>query len=155
MAMSEDLTARVIAFLDEHNVMSLATSGSDGVHAANLFYTRSHLTLFWVSDPGTRHSRDIEAHARVAATIAAGADDFRTIRGLQIHGSARRISDAARRIELLALMAVRYPFLRRLENAPEALRIAFGKAQIYELSPTDIVLIDNTKGFGHKETLRL
>jgi uncharacterized protein YhbP (UPF0306 family) len=153
--MADDLTARIIAVLDEHYVMSLATWGSEGVHAANLFYARDHLSLCWVSDPDTRHSRDIESHARVAATVAAETDDFRTIRGLQIHGSAQRLSGAGRRIELLALMAIRYPFLRSIQDAPKALRAAFGKAQAYRLSPTDIVLIDNTKGFSHKEILRL
>lgn len=153
--MADDLAARVISFLDEHHVMSLATWGGEAVHAANLFYARDHFTLFWVSDPDARHSQDIEFCARVAATIAADTDDFKAVRGLQIHGSAQRVSNAGRRVELLRLMAVRYAFLRKIEDAPQALKVAFGRAQVYQLSPTEIVLIDNTKGFSHKETLKL
>jgi len=48
--MNSDLTARITAFLDAHHVMSLATVGGDGPHAANLFYARDGYALIWVSD---------------------------------------------------------------------------------------------------------
>jgi uncharacterized protein YhbP (UPF0306 family) len=153
--MEHDLESRIIAFLDEHHVMSLATFGSAGVHAANVFYARDVLSLLWVSDRDSRHSRELETRAEVAATIAAETVDFRTIRGVQIHGTARRLGDAAARSQAEAMLAKRFPFLAQMADAPPALQEAYRKAEVYRLSPYEIVMIDNNRGFGHKETLEL
>ncbi len=153
--MSQDLSERIAAFLDLYHVMSLATSGPDGAHAANVFYVRDAFSLYWVSEADSRHSRDLESDPRVAATVAPDYTDFALIRGVQLHGRAHRVSDTLTRARVLLLMARRYPFLGRLADAPAALRAAYERIQVYRLAPADIVLIDNTKGFGHKETLAL
>ena len=67
---TEDIAARIRAFLDAHHVMSLATLGPDGVHAANLFYACDGFSLLWLSDPQSRHSRELEAESSVSATVA-------------------------------------------------------------------------------------
>jgi uncharacterized protein YhbP (UPF0306 family) len=153
--MSADLVARIAAFLAEHHVLSLATHGRDGPHAANLFYAHDGLALFWVSDPDTRHSRELEADQRVAVTVAGDHTDFSDIKGVQLAGTAARIASAERRAWHLSQLAARYPFLQRLANAPPALQAAYARAAVYRFEPTRAVLIDNTKGFGHKETLDL
>jgi uncharacterized protein YhbP (UPF0306 family) len=152
--MNHDLSRRIAEFLDLYHVMSLSTTGPQGAHAANVFYARDGLSLFWVSDADTRHSRHIEANAQVAATVAPDYSDFATIRGVQIRGTARCVVEADQRARLLALLEARYAFLARLAGGPPALRAAYERIQVYRLSPVEIVLIDNTKGFGHKETLK-
>ena len=92
--------------------------------------------------------------AEVAATVAANSTDFRDIRGVQMHGRAQRVTAAHDRARLIALLETRFPFLATIRDAPPALQAAYQKAQVYQLSPFDIVLIDNSKGFGHKETLK-
>lgn len=136
-----------------YHVVSLATAGPDGPHAANVFYARDGLALIWVSEAESRHSRDIERDPRIAATVAPDYTDFMQIRGVQMHGAARRIADADARARALALLEARYPFLGKLADAPPALREAYRRIGVYRLTPADVVLIDNTKGFGHKETL--
>jgi uncharacterized protein YhbP (UPF0306 family) len=150
-----DPNERIADFLDRHHVLSLATAGTAGAHAANVFYGRDGFSLFWVSDPDSRHSRDIEENRRVAVTVAPDTADFTAIRGVQMHGTARRVVDPARRSRLLTLLATRFPFLARMAAAPPALRAAWLRVDVYELEPSDIVFIDNTQGFGHKDTLRL
>ncbi|MGC2777335.1 MAG: pyridoxamine 5'-phosphate oxidase family protein, partial [Bradyrhizobium sp.] len=102
--MSDDLAERVKNFLDLYHVMSLATLGPDGAHAANLFYARDGLTLFWVSDADTRHSRHIAADPRVSATVAPDYSDFAAIRGLQMRGRAEHVTATMPRVRLLALL---------------------------------------------------
>lgn len=153
--MSADLADRIGAFLAAHHVMSLATSGPNGPHAANLFYACDGLALVWVSEPDTRHSRDIEADSRVAATIAPDYSDFAVIRGVQIAGAARQIVAEDHRMRLLALLETRYSFLRQSAAGPAELRQAYARISVYRLEPARLVMIDNTKGFGHKETLAL
>ena len=153
--MTGDLRERIGAFLDAHHVMSLATSGTAGPHAANLFYACDGLALVWVSDSDTRHSRALAIDSRVAVTVAPDYSDFATIRGVQIAGVARRIEVGDERGRLLTLLQARYPFLGQLANGPPKLREAYARTAVYRLQPTRIVLIDNTQGFGHKETLDL
>jgi len=153
--MNTELAQQIGSFLAAHHVLSLATFGPSGPHATNLFYACDGLALVWVSDPDTQHSRDIEADPRVAATVAPDYSDFADIRGLQISGTARRIAAAAEQASSLAQMEARYPFLKRLAEGPPKLRDAYARTGVYRLQPSRIVLIDNTKGFGHKQTLVL
>lgn len=153
--MTSELSRQIGAFLDAHHVMSLATLGAGGPHATNLFYACDGLALVWVSDPDTQHSREIEADPRVSATIAPDYTDFADIRGVQLTGTARRIVAVGERMRLLARLGVRYAFLGQLASAPAKLREAYARTAVYRLQPARIVLIDNTKGFGHKETLEI
>lgn len=153
-AAQNELRLRIESFLTEHHVMSLATAGPDGPHAANLFYACDGLSLIWISDPKSRHSRELEVQARVATTIAPDYTDFSIIRGVQIWGVAYKVSDSERARQI-AVLETRYAFLRRTAEGPKKMHDAYTQAAIYRLDPKRIVFIDNTKGFGHKETLDL
>ncbi len=152
---TSELAERIARFLDENHVMSLATAGPLGPHAASLFYARDRLGLLWVSDPNSRHSRDLEADARVSATVAPDTADYALIRGAQIHGAAHRVTDLDERGRFLALLVQRYSFLARPKDAPAKMAAAFDSAAVYRLEPARVVLIDNSLGFGHKDTLVL
>jgi len=153
--MDSELGRQISSFLAAHHVMSLATSGADGPHAASLFYACDGLALVWLSERNTRHSREIEADPRVAATVAPDVSDYASIRGVQIAGTARRIEAADERRRHLAQLEARYPFLGQLAAGPPQLRAAYARTAVYRLQPARIVLIDNSKGFGHKETLEI
>lgn len=150
----DDLAARIETFLDAHHVMTLATVGDAGAHAASLMYARACFTLQWTSDPQSRHSQHLERDARVTATVAPDYADFRVIRGLQIAGRARRLDGRAAE-EARAALVARYAFLAELAAGPPKLRAAFEKAAFYAVVPERITLIDNARGFGHKDTLVL
>jgi len=150
--MNSEVAARVTAFLDALHVMSLATLGPDGAQAANLFYARDGFSLVWLSDPLSRHSLALEADGRVSATIAPDYSDFGEIRGLQIAGDACLIAGEAAQRRAMELLQTRYAFLKRLAAAAP-LAEAVARAAPYRLVPRTIVMIDNTRGFGHKDTL--
>ncbi len=151
--MADDLSDRIAAFLDAHHVMSVATLGPGGPHAANLFYARDGFALLWVSDPASRHSAGLAADARVAATIARDYTDYAEIRGLQVDGRARRLVDGAERARARKILQARFPFLEKLGDAE--VRDSYARAEIYRLDVVRFVLIDNTRGFGHKDVLEL
>jgi uncharacterized protein YhbP (UPF0306 family) len=79
---------------------------------------------------------------------------FGEIVGLQIAGQARRVTERERDVHL-ARLETRYPFLQRLAEGPAAMQTAYARIAVYRLQPSRIVLIDNTRGFGHKETLEI
>lgn len=163
--MSALLSERLAAFLDLHHVMSLATIGPAGPHAANLFYARDGvagdgspgdgLALVWVSEERARHSRDLAADPASAVTIAPDTADFSAVQGVQMHGRAALVDDPQEAARLRALLAARYAFLQRLDALPEKLRSAVARVAVYRFDPEEAVLIDNARGFGHKETLVL
>ena len=153
--MSAETAIRIAAFLDANHVVSLATCGLDGPHAANVFYVRDSLALLWVSDPSSRHSTELAVNSRVAATVAPDYFEFANIRGVQISGQAHMIAHASERANARAMLHARYPSLRRMSQGLPDLREAYQRAEFYRLEPTRLVLIDNSRGFGHKDTLEL
>jgi len=153
--MSAETAIRIATFLDANHVMSLATCGAEGPHAASVFYVRDGLALLWVSDPKSRHSTELEANARVAATVAPDYFDYDDIRGVQISGQARVITDASERANARLILHARYPFLKQMSESQQALRGAYQRVEFYRLEPTRLVLIDNSRGFGHKDILEL
>jgi uncharacterized protein len=151
--MDAETVARIICFLDAHHAMALATCGEGGPHAANVLYVRDGFALLWVSHPTSRHSREIASDARVAATIAPDYVDIDAIRGIQISGRAHVLSEASHRAQARRLLEARYPSLKRLSLG--RLRQAYESMELYRLEPARIVLIDNSLGFAHKDTLEL
>ena len=146
--------ARVAAFLDAHHVASLATCGAHGPHAANVFYVREQFALLWVSDPRSRHSVELEAEPRIAATIAPDCFDMDDVRGVQICGNAHVITSESRRVRARLLLEARYPCVKRLHGA-SGMKEPYADMEFYRLEAMRIVLIDNSRGFAHKETLEL
>jgi uncharacterized protein YhbP (UPF0306 family) len=153
MTTTKELTDRFAAFLDEHHVCSLATTDSQRPHSANLFYARDGFALLWVSDPSSQHSVELKANPYVAATIAADCAEYSQIRGLQISGRARRITDMVECARARVLLETRYSFLKPAAEGSFTVRAVYEQAQIYRLDPARMVLIDNSQGFGHKDIL--
>ena len=151
---ARNLERDIEQFLAAHHVMTLATTGEGGVaHAASLMFAAEHLSLYWMSDSAARHSRHVAANPRVAATVAPDYADFHAIRGLQITGTVRRLRDPAELEHAQQLMRSRYAFLDQLARGPAALSEAARHAGHYRLTPERITQIDNSKGFGHKDSL--
>ena len=145
-----ELRERIEAFLDAHHVMTLATRGPAGPWAAAVFYANDGLTLYFISAPSSRHSRDIEAGGAVAASIHAECSDWREIRGIQLEGSANRLAGAARAAAALCY-GKKFPLLANLAAAPAEIAAAMTRVEWYQVTPQRLRLIDNTRGFGHKE----
>jgi uncharacterized protein YhbP (UPF0306 family) len=148
-----ELRNAILGELRSNTVLTLATTDETGPHAASLMYAHDEFDIYWLSDPGTRHSMQLEASGTAAVTIAAQQDDFTKIRGLQIEGIGSRLTDAATSAAAFELLVERYPFLRRFGLGKLARHL--GAAEVYLFDPSRITLIDNSKGFGFKQTLDL
>jgi len=150
--MDAGLRPRIEAFLQAHHVMSLATAGPDGPWSAAVFYASDGLTLYFLSAPASRHGRDIEAGGRAAATIHNEVGDWREIRGLQLEGTAARLSGSDR-AAAMARYGEKFPLTAQLSSAPAEIAAAMARVEWYRLSPRRVRLVDNTLGFGHREEL--
>ena len=149
------LREEIAAFLRSQHVVSLATLFDGAAHAACVMYALEDFSLYWTSEPSSRHSQAVERDPRVAATVAPDYTDFRFIRGVQIAGRARKLGETDGAAHARELLRKRFTFLRELDGMPAAMRAALDKAAYYRLDPDTITLIDNSRGFGNRRTLRI
>ncbi len=133
------------AFLDAQSTLALATVNARGEpeSAAVFFVSDDALHLYWLSSPTSRHSVNLVAQPRVAATIYAAIWHWRDIRGIQMEGHAAPVEDAARREAVLD--RYRRKFEIRLEIEPQ-----LAATTLYVLQPSWVRWLDNSVRFGFK-----
>ncbi len=136
------------AFLGRHNVLTLAYQDSQGIGACAVWFAvDDHLHLHFLSSPKTRHGQALKAGAQVAFTVQKDEQDWRSIQGVQGIGlcsmTPADLIDSAWQV-----YTNRFPFVTR--QFPD-LRAALGSAALWRIVPGWMRLIDNTKGFGHKQ----
>ncbi len=139
-----------LAYLEGHQVMTLATRGDDDVWAAAVFYVNQGFLLYFLSAGHTRHARNMAHQPRVAAAIHEDYSDWQAIKGIQLEGDVGLLS-GAEKDTAVSLYQHKYPFLTQ---APEV-HAALAKVNWYCLRPTRLYFIDNSKGLGHREEVTL
>lgn len=152
--MRAGLREEIVRYLASHHVATLATAGAGRPWAAAVFYASRDLTLYFVSDPASRHCRNLHDHPTAAVAIHENYDDWRQIQGVQLEGTV----DAVPANELpgaLRAYSAKFPFVKEMLT-PQGLFRVRGRtltARFYRLSPMRILLLDNRRGFGHREEL--
>ena len=148
------LNKQIAAFLATCRTAALATVADDGSpHAANLQYVSDdRLSLYWVSSPGSAHSRHLAARPAAALAIYAHTDDPPNIHGLQLHGHAAALTpNTAVYHHTLKLYLYRFTFVAN----DEKLKAAVTAQTFYQFTPTRLRWIDNRRGFGWKHEVDL
>jgi hypothetical protein len=141
---------RALEYLAGHRVMSLATYGLEGPWAAAVFYANDGFNLYFISAPASRHSRNLAAHAGVAATVNEDYFDWREIKGVQLEGTVEQIS-GAEETRVRGLYGKKFPLAADPTSAPAAIAAAFVKVRWYRLAAVRAYFVDNSAGFGHRD----
>lgn len=152
--MKDTLGMRVQRYLRDHNVATVATSGSGGPWAAAVFYVSDGYTLYFLSSPTTRHCLDLAQEARVAVTIQEDYADWLEIKGVQIEGIAVEISGAEEE-KARKLYGRKFPVVGLLAQAPAAIVKAMAKVRWYKVVPHRLYFIDNSLGLGNRDEVDL
>lgn len=137
---------QVRQFLREQSTLTLATVGPDGAPAAaDLYFAAdSALRLFFLSEPGARHARNIAHRPQVAATVHAPCWGWKEIRGLQIEGECQAVRELDQRAAALALYGRKFDFIR-------AFAAAITRHTVYQITPRWFRWLDNSVSFGYKQ----
>jgi uncharacterized protein YhbP (UPF0306 family) len=143
-----DLT---LQYLENHQVLTLATVGQDGPWAAAVFYANDGFDFYFLSAGHTRHAQNIKENPRVAATIQEDYRDWPAIKGVQMEGVVNRLQGLPLK-EAQALYVAKYPFV---SNAPAQVRLALARVNWYRLRPERLYFIDNSRGLGHRDEIEL
>lgn len=140
-----------LAYLASHQVMTLATTGPQGIWAAAVFYVNDGFDLFFLSAGHTRHAQNLTAVPHIAATIQEDYRDWQQIQGIQLEGKATLLTDVSRETAIGRYFQ-KYPFLAQ---ADESMQAALAKINWYVLRPERLFFIDNRLGLGHRDEIAL
>ena len=152
MTHQQALKSSICQFLAQHTTLSLATCHDGRPWSTDLFYASDDsCQLYFVSGATTLHCQNIADNSRVSATISRQCDDWRDIKGLQLDGVARAVVESDRD-GVIDRYLTKFPALKTLHKASELFALLW-ESHFYCISPTWIRLIDNSKGFGHKEEM--
>ncbi|TDI43651.1 MAG: pyridoxamine 5'-phosphate oxidase [Acidobacteria bacterium] len=144
------LRDQATAYMEGHNVMTLATHGPEGVWAAAVFYANDGFTLQFLSAPSSRHSRNIAASPRVAVTIQEDYRGWREIQGIQLEGTCEKLEGQRKSIAVERYRA-KFPIVG--PDAPPEIARALDKIAWYEVTPERLFFIDNSVKLGHREEI--
>lgn len=124
-------------FINEHHVLSMATSYRDRVSSCSLFYLflPKEACILFASDERTEHMQDIARHSNVACSIHNETREIAQIRGIQIKAE---VSAAGAEEEQLYLEA--YPYAKEVKSK-----------RIWKLEISELKYTDNSQDFAKKE----
>lgn len=166
-----DLKETVLSYLKEHNTMTIATSRSETPWAAAVFYANDGFTLYFLSDPDSRHSKELAENSSVAVTVYEDYHDWRMIKGIQLAGQAEMVTSDKEMTQAAKAYVEKYPFTAaylklmstpfpRLAGALDKLLSRFPFVpglptkfahRFYKIVPAKVRFINNEKGFSHQE----
>lgn len=173
--MDEKLKETILTYIREHYTMTIATALDGLPWAASLFYVNDGFTLYFLSDPATRHSMNIAENPLIAATVNEDYHDWRAIKGVQMEGKVELVSEEAEIAKVVAIYAKKYPYvtlflksiMTRFPKVVSYLEKILAKlpflpefttpfpAKFYKFVPSKIYFIDNEKSFGVRQELAI
>jgi general stress protein 26 len=144
--MGNDGGRKIRDYLATHLYLNLATVSPDGTPLAHTVgYAPDGATVYFVTDKNSRKARNIARNPNVAYTVDEDYGDLFSIQGVQMKGRAERITDARTIEKILAMLLHKYPQMKDMPENPEYV--------FYKIIPLEGVFIDNTQGFGHRDTI--
>jgi uncharacterized protein YhbP (UPF0306 family) len=146
--MDAKIKQKILALLDQHRIMTLATLRPDGwPQATTVGYVNEGLRLYFLCGLTSQKAANLARDDRVSLTIDHDASEIMEITGLSMAARARRVTDRAEADRVLRLLPLKYPEQTSLPGpmpGPD-------KVAIFQLTPTVISVLDYTKGFGHTD----
>ncbi len=140
-----DLEQRVLAYLADHTVLNLATSGPAGLWAAAVLYVHDGTRLYFTSVASTRHSVNVAETGVAVGTIGDECRAFTEMKGLQVEGEVELVDDVAERTRVAADYLRTFPFAAALWNGEsDAARIGAdpGIHGFYRMTPRRVLFTD-------------
>jgi uncharacterized protein YhbP (UPF0306 family) len=135
--------------------MTLATCAEGTPWATDVYFAPSGYDLIFLSAPDSRHCRNLAARPACAATVHPLTLDWREIRGLQMEGVARPVTNVSAKARALAAYYRKFPFVRDLLSRPSEAARKLGKTSALVFRPSRISYLDNSAGFGARYAVLL
>ncbi len=146
--MNEQIRQQILALLDQHRTMTLATLRPDGwPQATTVGYANDRLTLYFLCGPDSQKAANLARDDRVSLTIDHDTPQVMEITGLSMAARAQPVADPAETEKALRLLMAQYP---QQAGLPLPMPTP-ADVRIFRVTPTVISVLDYSKGFGHTD----
>lgn len=146
--MNEEVKNNILALLDQHRIMTIATLRPDGwPQATTVGYVNEGLILYFLCGLDSQKAANLARDDRVSLTIDHDTPQVMEITGLSMAARAQRVADRAEAEKVLRMLPLKYPEQASMPGpmpTPEQVRI-------FRVTPTVISVLDYSKGFGHTD----
>ena len=146
--MDEDIRLKILALLDQHRIMTVATLRPDGwPQATTVGYANEGLTLYFLCGLDSQKAANLAKDDRLSLTIDHDTPQVMEIAGLSMAAHAQVVVDPKEAEKALHLLMLKYP-----EQASMPLPMPTpADVRIFRVTPTVISVLDYSKGFGHTD----
>jgi len=149
--MDDAVKKQILALLDEHRIMTVATLRPDGwPQATTVGYVNDGLTLYFLCGLDSQKAKNLAQDNRLSLTIDHDTSDLMAITGLSMAAHAQPVTDRAEAEKVLAMLPSKYsdaPPLPMKMPTPDEVRL-------FRVTPKVISVLDYSKGFGHTELVQ-
>ena len=146
--MDDEMRRKILAVLDQHRIMTVATLRPDGwPQATTVGYVNDGLTLYFLCGLDSQKAKNLAQDDRLSLTIDQDTADLTTITGLSMAARARAVDDRAEAEKVLRMLPLKYPESRPLPMempTPDQVRV-------FRVTPSVISVLDYARGFGHTD----
>ena len=148
--MDESLRQKILALLDGHRIMTIATLRADGwPQATTVGYANEGMTLWFLCGLESQKAKNLARDDRVSITIDHDTADVMAITGLSMAAHAYRVTDRAEADKVLRMLPLKYP------DAPPATATlkmpTADEVALFRVEPRIISVLDYSKGFAHTD----
>jgi nitroimidazol reductase NimA-like FMN-containing flavoprotein (pyridoxamine 5'-phosphate oxidase superfamily) len=146
--MDEAIRNQILALLDQHRIMTIATLRPDGwPQATTVGYVNEGITLYFLCGLDSQKAANLARDDRVSLAIDHDTPDLMAITGLSMAAHAQAVVDRDEANRVLGLFPLKYP-----ENIAVPIPMPTPEdVKIFRVTPTVISILDYSKGFGHTE----
>jgi len=151
--MAQALREAIVSYLDEHRHCALATVTPEGnAHISTVSYVNQGLEIYFMTDPGSRKAKNIEARPTIAIAVGEDYLDWDEIRGVHLTGAVEWIHNETELKKVQKMFAEKFPQVHKYLNA---YGVTIDIIPFLKITPTEIDYLDYSKGFNHWDTLAL
>lgn len=148
--MDDTLRRKIIALLDHHRIMSIATLRPDGwPQATTVGYANEGLELYFLCGLDSQKAKNLDRDDRVSLTINDDPSQVMEITGLSMAAKAEPVTDRTQAQNALRLLWSRYPEQTSVAALPEMPQPE--QVRIFRVRPAVVSLLDYSKGFAHTD----
>lgn len=146
--MDEAIRQKILAILNQHRIMTIATLRPDGwPQATTVGYANEGVTLYFLCGPDSQKSANLARDDRVSLTIDHDTSQVMEITGLSMAAHARVVVDPTEGEKALRMLMLKYP---QQGSLPLPMPTP-ADVRIFRVTPSVISVLDYSKGFAHTD----
>ena len=148
--MDDLMKQKILALLESHRIMTIATLRPDGwPQATTVGYVNEGLTIWFLCGLESQKANNLALDNRASITIDHDTSDIMAITGLSMAARAHRVTDRAEAEKVIGMLPLKYP-----DAPPQTAQMKMPTPEdvsLFRVIPEIVSVLDYTKGFAHTD----